>query len=93
MNVCNRHKTKDVNIQERKTDLWFLRKRQILKKLTEHNINEFGRLDELKKTVDKSKAKAYFEAKEQTKLNPTKVNIRTDKLLREFILSDGFDFE
>lgn len=62
-------------------------------KLTEHNINEFGRLDELKKTVDKSKAKAYFEAKEQTKLNPPKVNIRTDKLLREFILSDGFDFE
>ncbi|MGN0441548.1 MAG: hypothetical protein ACI4FO_02475 [Acutalibacteraceae bacterium] len=43
----------------------------------------------MKKTVDKSKAKAYFEAKEQTKLNPPKVNIRTDKLLREFILSDG----
>lgn len=64
-----------------------------MKKLTEHNINEFRRLDELKKTVDKSKAKAYFEAKEQTKLNPPKVNIRTDKLLREFILSDGFDFE
>ena len=33
-------------------------------KLTEMNINEFGRLDELKNTIDKSKAKAYFENKE-----------------------------
>ena len=29
-------------------------------KLTEENINEFGRLDELKKTVDKEKAKAFL---------------------------------
>ena len=29
--------------------------------LTKTNINEFGRLDELKKSVDKAKAKAYFE--------------------------------
>lgn len=31
--------------------------------LTKTNINEFGRLDELKKSVDKAKAKAYFEKK------------------------------
>lgn len=62
-------------------------------KLSENNINEFGRFDELKKTVDKRKAKVYFEAKEQTTLNMPKVNIRTDKLLRDFILSGGFELE
>lgn len=31
--------------------------------LNEKNIREFGRFDELKKTVDKSKAKAFFEKK------------------------------
>lgn len=62
-------------------------------KLTETNINEFGRLDELKKTVDKFKAKEYFENKENIKLNPPKVNIRTDKLIREFILKGGFEID
>lgn len=62
-------------------------------KLTETNINEFGRFDELKKTVDKEKAKAFFEEKEQSKINLPKVNIRIDKFLRKFILSDGFDIE
>lgn len=62
-------------------------------KLTETNINEFGRLDELKNTIDKSKAKAYFENKESIKLNPSKVNIRVDKLIREFILRGGFEID
>lgn len=62
-------------------------------KLTEANINEFGRLDELKNTVDKAKAKVYFENKEGLKLNPSKVNIRIDKLIREFILKDGFKID
>lgn len=59
--------------------------------LTEANINEFGRFDELKKTVDKGKAKVFFEAKEKTKLIPPKVNMKTDQFLRQFILSGGFD--
>lgn len=62
-------------------------------KLTENNINEFGRLDELKSTIDKSKAKAYFENKEGMKLSPPKVNIRVDKLVREFILKGGFKID
>lgn len=61
--------------------------------LTENNINEFGRLDELKKTVDKTKAKAFFEAYEQTKLIPPKVNMKTDQLIRNFILSGGFEID
>lgn len=60
--------------------------------LNENTINEFGRFDELKKTVDKAKAKAYFEAQEQTTLITPKVNMKVDRLLRKFILSDGFDF-
>lgn len=61
--------------------------------LTEFNINEFGRLDELKKSVDKQKAKAFFEEKEGVKLIHPKVNMKIDRLLRKFILSGGFDVE
>ena len=51
------------------------------------------RFDELKATVDKAKAKAYFEAIEGTKLIPPKVPVKYDKLLREFIVSGGFDLK
>ena len=61
--------------------------------LTESNINEFGRLDELSKTIDKAKAKVYFEAKEGVKLIPPKVNMKMDQLLRSFILSGGFEVD
>ena len=61
--------------------------------LTEGNINEFGRLDELSKTIDKAKAKVYFEAKEGVKLIPPKVNMKMDQLLRSFILSGGFEVD
>lgn len=62
-------------------------------KLNNSNINEFGRFDELIKTVDKTKAKSFFEKKEGITLILPKVNIRTDKILREFILSGGFEVE
>ena len=39
-------------------------------KLNSANINEFGRYDKLKKTVDKTKAKEYFEKIEGTKIIP-----------------------
>ena len=61
--------------------------------ITEANINEFGRFDDLKATVDKAKAKAYFEAIEGTKLIPPKVPVKYDKFLREFIVSGGFDLK
>ena len=38
-------------------------------------------------------AKEYFEKKEGVKLNLPKVNIKTDKLLRKFIISGGFELE
>ena len=57
------------------------------------NIAEFGRYDELKKTVDKAKAKEYFEKVEGTKIIPPKVNVKVDKLLRDFIISGGYEIQ
>ena len=62
-------------------------------KITEKNINEFGRYDDLMSTVDKKKAKEYFERIEGIRLIPPKVNIKMDSLLRKFILSGGFEIE
>ena len=59
--------------------------------ITEENINEYGRFDALKKTIDKAKAKAYFETVEGIKLIPPKVMQKADKLLRRFILEGGFE--
>lgn len=61
--------------------------------LTEANINEFGRFDELRKSVDKAQAKEFLESYEHTKLIPPKVNMKTDQWLRKFILSGGFEVE
>jgi type I restriction enzyme R subunit len=61
--------------------------------ITEANINEFGRFDDLKKCVDKAKAKAYFEALEQASIPPFKLNIKVDKWLKDFIIRGGFDLE
>ena len=60
-------------------------------RVTETNINEFGRFDRLKATVDRNKARDYLEKIERSKIIPPKVNMKVDKLLRDFILSGGFD--
>lgn len=59
--------------------------------VTEGNINEFGRFDSLKRTADPRQAKAFFEQREGKTIPPFKVSIMLDKLLREFVLSGGFD--
>ena len=61
--------------------------------ITEDNINEFGRFDALKATVDKDRARAYFEAITGQKLPIPKINVRVDKLLRDFIIQGGFEIE
>jgi type I restriction enzyme R subunit len=61
--------------------------------LTEANINEFGRFDDLKAFVDKAKAREYFEKLDNTKMPPFKINIKVHNLLQEFILKGGFDIE
>lgn len=65
--------------------------RQILRTGVTEGLNEFGRFDALQATVDKAKAKAYFEALEGKRMSPLQVNIRIQKLLREFILGGGID--
>ena len=62
-------------------------------KLNEANLNEFGRFDKLLVTVDKRKAKVYFESKENTKLIPPKVNQKVYYLLKSFILNNGDNIE
>ncbi|NCB49435.1 MAG: HsdR family type I site-specific deoxyribonuclease [Alphaproteobacteria bacterium] len=53
------------------------------------NINEYGRFDELIDSVDKKKAKQYFEKLEGRTISLSKINIRVDKLLRDFIITGG----
>lgn len=62
-------------------------------RITDANINEFGRFDALKATVDKRKAKEYFEAVEGGSIIPPKIPVKIDKLLREFILRGGVDVD
>lgn len=56
-------------------------------RLNESNINEFGRFDRLKNTVDILKASKYFEKQEGKKLPVPKVRIRSEKLLMDFIIN------
>lgn len=64
--------------------------RAIMKlRVTEANINEFGRFDALKATVDRQKAKSYFEQIEGEKIIPPKVPMKMDSLLRKFIIHEG----
>lgn len=62
-------------------------------RITDENINEFGRFDELKNTADKTKAKAYFEKAENATIPLFRVNVKIDGLLRKFILEGGFDVD
>ena len=59
----------------------------------ERNLNEYGRYEALKSTVNKKKAKEYFEWLEQRSIIPHKVSNKVDKLLRDFILSGGFEIK
>lgn len=61
--------------------------------VTEANLNEYGRFDDLKETVDKQKAKTYFEALEGKTLPAFRVNIKVASLLQKFILEDEFKLE
>lgn len=59
----------------------------------EANLNDYGRFDELKATIDKQKAKAYFEALEGEAIPPFKVNIKAANLLHDFVIQGGFEID
>lgn len=54
--------------------------------VNEKNLNNFGRFDALKGTVNKDKAKAYFEKQDGQAIPPFNLNMRIDKFLKQFIL-------
>jgi len=60
-------------------------------KLAETTLNEFGRFDLLKNSVDKQKAKSYFENITGNTLTTFKINVKTSDLLKRFILEGGFE--
>jgi len=61
--------------------------------IDENNINEFGRFSKLKKSVDKKSARSYLEDTLEERLKPYEVSQKVDRLLRDFILEDGFDVD
>ena len=61
--------------------------------VTEGNLNEYGRFDDLRETVDQQKAKAYFEGVEGKPLPMFKVNIKAAKLLSDFLRRGGVELK
>ena len=59
--------------------------------IDEKNLNNFARFDALKATVDRDKAKVYFEKQDGQAIPPFKLNMRIDKFLKQFILEQGDD--
>jgi len=59
--------------------------------ISEANINGYGHFDDLKNTVDRNKAKEYFEKLEGKTIPASKINIKVHNLLQKFIISGGFD--
>ena len=57
------------------------------------NINEFGCFDKLIASVDKAKAKEYFEKSEGATVSDFVASSKTSKLLREFLLKGGSEID
>lgn len=54
--------------------------------VNEKNLNEYGRFDDLKSTVDQARAKNFFDTTLGAPIPPFKVHMEMDKLLRNYIL-------
>ena len=55
--------------------------------LTEQNLDEFGRFTRLKQSVDKAKAKTYFEQVKGANLSPLKINMEVHNFLKNILLT------
>ncbi|BES86486.1 HsdR family type I site-specific deoxyribonuclease [Pectobacterium araliae] len=60
--------------------------------VNDKNLNDFGRFDSLKESVDKAKAKVYFEKRDGVTIPLFKLNIRIEQFLKRFILAQTDDF-
>jgi type I restriction enzyme R subunit len=56
-------------------------------KVNEKNLNNFGRFDALKDSVDREQAKAYFEKIDGVSIPTFKLNVRITKYLKQFIFA------
>ena len=65
----------------------------LAKRIDEANINEFGRFDVLRSSIDVHRAKAFFEQCDHTPLPVFKVRMRATNMLRRFVLIGGFDID
>jgi hypothetical protein len=61
--------------------------------VTEANLNDYGRFDALRETMDNAKARVYFETLEGQTLPAFRVKIKASNLLQRFILEGGFEIE
>ena len=61
--------------------------------ITEQNINEYGRFDDLLRTVDRDRARVSLEKIYLKEIALWESNILVDKILRKFILQGGFDLK
>lgn len=59
--------------------------------ITESDINAFGRFDRLVDSVDRAKAKAYFEQEEGHTIPARRVPMKIAEILRRFVLNGGFE--
>ena len=57
-------------------------------KITEDNVNEFGRFDELKKSVNIEKANEFIKKNENKDLSDFQTRSYVDKILRSYIISN-----
>ena len=62
-------------------------------KLTESNINEYGRFDSLKETIDMTKVRAFFEGRQCGNISPPQIRIQLDETLRQFLFKGIFNEE
>ncbi len=61
--------------------------------VTDSNINEYGRFDELLKTINLVKSKNTLEKIYNKQYKEYEVNIQVHEILRKFILDNGFDLD
>ncbi|OXM99418.1 type I restriction endonuclease subunit R [Bifidobacterium vansinderenii] len=65
----------------------------LARRITETNIDEFGRFGDLYASVDRKRAKAILEEWQHTTIPQPKVNRKVRSLLRRFVLEGGFDID
>ena len=62
-------------------------------RLTDKNLDEFGRFQRLKNSISLEKAKTYFQEKEGKSQTDFVVNLKLNKILRDYLISGKYDLE